>query len=667
MPPFEYKPFVNPYIGSISELMGKGDEAKAQALLRIGDIQAREAEQRGQAWGNAIQGIGNIASKTITDYNSPEARRQREVDKAMGIHRDKSAEMRSDIGTRVVPGERVQGFQEVDRPGDEATVAAGLGYPTKVRGGFRREDIPQSPATLSSRQGIPTIDVAPDDLEAYGRDPVGRYTTKNGLYDIKLAHSDLIAAGISLEVANMIAKQGFESNTIFSAAEDIAKKFRESQTEVRGAVAQMAISIKKADPNMSWDEALENTIGPATRLEDPDELEEFRVMFFNKSPEEKENVLRGLVDQWNRQGDPKVVGAGGVMYGSAGEPLNKPWSPPSPATEASLAREDYEKYVADETNKGTPAANILSMRAWSSRETAKGTELGTNAKMVGAPYSRINKDTGNSEMVQRWDDGRTDIVGVPLPTAGTFTHKTITDINGREIGERSQNTVTGETYFTPSTPEQYTTPQPAQLRIMSIQNQTALDQMQRLQEMFLDPTSNVSEQIGPVAGRIRSAFLNAGDAGLAIGQAFLGDTYEDQQAFAYFQSATAAFKNSVIKTITGAQMSEEEAKRILDQIPTEKDHPMKWVANLQNSIASVQDLENRMREGYGSSEAGDIVKEIHQDADGNYSFTMGPRSSDTRTVSASDVGLTPAPAPKTTDQVPGGSLIERILQDKRGQ
>ena len=47
MPPFEYKPFVNPYIGSISELMGKGDEAKAQALLRIGEIQAREAEQRG--------------------------------------------------------------------------------------------------------------------------------------------------------------------------------------------------------------------------------------------------------------------------------------------------------------------------------------------------------------------------------------------------------------------------------------------------------------------------------------------------------------------------------------------------------------------------------------------------------------------------------------------
>ena len=65
---FEYKPFINPYIGSISELMGKGDQAKAEALLRIGEIQARAAEQQGQAWGNAIQGLGNIAGKAFTDY-----------------------------------------------------------------------------------------------------------------------------------------------------------------------------------------------------------------------------------------------------------------------------------------------------------------------------------------------------------------------------------------------------------------------------------------------------------------------------------------------------------------------------------------------------------------------------------------------------------------------
>jgi hypothetical protein len=83
--PFEYKPFVNPYIGSISELMGKGDEAKAQALLRIGDIQARESEKRGEIYGNAIQNVGNVAGKAITDW------RQEKIDAPI---RKQEAELR---------------------------------------------------------------------------------------------------------------------------------------------------------------------------------------------------------------------------------------------------------------------------------------------------------------------------------------------------------------------------------------------------------------------------------------------------------------------------------------------------------------------------------------------------------------------------------------------
>tara|TARA_R110000824_G_scaffold370078_1_gene559620 strand:+ start:112 stop:1887 length:1776 start_codon:yes stop_codon:yes gene_type:complete len=588
--------------------------------------------------------------------------------------------MQSHIGTRIVPGERVQGFQEVDRPGNKATMAAGFGYPDvsgeKSRdgyGGFTREDIPQSPATLSSRQGLPTVDVAPDDLEAYDRDPVSRYTTKDGLYDIKLAHSDLLAKGISPEVANIIARQGLEANTIFSAADDIAKKHRESQTEVRGTIAQLAIALHEASPEMSWDEALENTIGPATSLENPEELKAFRNMFFNESPEGKENILRGLVDQWNRQGDPKVVGAGGVLMGSAGEALSEARFAPRPVTTASLSQKDYQKYIDDEINRGTPASEILSMRAWSSRETARGAELGTKAKMVGAPYSRINKDTGKPELVQRWDDNRDDIVGVPLPTAGTFTHTTITDVNGREIGVRSENSVTGKTYFTPSTEGEHTTLFPAQIRIMSIQNQAAIDQIQRLTAMIDDPESALQEQIGPFGGRLRSALLATGDVGQRIGK-MVGDTGEEQGAFSDFKAATASFKNAVIKAITGAQMSEQEAKRIMEQIPTENDILVSWRSKAKGSIASLQDLENRMREGTDSSDAGDIVTHVHQDANGEYSFTVGPRSNNTEAmlrnyISTPNVGLTPiptpdpTPVPEPTGQVPGETAAERIYRE----
>ena len=77
MAPFKYEPFQNPYVGSIIDLMGKGDEAKAQALLRVGEIEAQAARQRGQVWGGAIQGAGNIAAKGIQDWQ------QEKIDKPL--------------------------------------------------------------------------------------------------------------------------------------------------------------------------------------------------------------------------------------------------------------------------------------------------------------------------------------------------------------------------------------------------------------------------------------------------------------------------------------------------------------------------------------------------------------------------------------------------------
>lgn len=48
--------------------------------------------------------------------------------------------------------------------------------------------------------------------------------------------------------------------------------------------------------------------------------------------------------------------------------------------------------------------------------------------------------------------------------------------------------------------------------------------------------------------------------------------------FATFKSNSAALANSVIKAITGAQMSQAEVPRIMAQVPTEKDKPEVWSA-----------------------------------------------------------------------------------------
>ena len=62
MPPFLYDTFVDPYVGSIAQLMGQQGQRQADAAERIAAIRAQEATQRGDIWGGAIQGIGNLAS-----------------------------------------------------------------------------------------------------------------------------------------------------------------------------------------------------------------------------------------------------------------------------------------------------------------------------------------------------------------------------------------------------------------------------------------------------------------------------------------------------------------------------------------------------------------------------------------------------------------------------
>ncbi len=68
-----------------------------------------------------------------------------------------------------------------------------------------------------------------------------------------------------------------------------------------------------------------------------------------------------------------------------------------------------------------------------------------------------------------------------------------------------------------------------------------------------------------------------------------------------FLAASAAFKNSIIKQITGAQMSEPEAKRIVKQIPQPTDELVSWRAKLAQSKKNIKMLQRRRREVQKSS------------------------------------------------------------------
>jgi hypothetical protein len=96
----------------------------------------------------------------------------------------------------------------------------------------------------------------------------------------------------------------------------------------------------------------------------------------------------------------------------------------------------------------------------------------------------------------------------------------------------------------------------------------------------LDNIKNLYDEsyVGPIKGRV------------APGKGLFGFTEEKQEEF---MAATSAFKNSIIKQITGAQMSEPEAKRIMKQIPDITDPPARWKAKHKQSLKNIKMMEKR--------------------------------------------------------------------------
>ncbi len=62
MAPFQYQPFVNPYVPSISELLAHSGDAAAAAARANAEVRARAVTVAGNAWANAGENIGQIAS-----------------------------------------------------------------------------------------------------------------------------------------------------------------------------------------------------------------------------------------------------------------------------------------------------------------------------------------------------------------------------------------------------------------------------------------------------------------------------------------------------------------------------------------------------------------------------------------------------------------------------
>ena len=109
------------------------------------------------------------------------------------------------------------------------------------------------------------------------------------------------------------------------------------------------------------------------------------------------------------------------------------------------------------------------------------------------------------------------------------------------------------------------------------ETRASVDALNNIKELY----DNAKTRTGPVVGRL--------DPILGT----FGWTTQEQEDF---MAATSAFRNRIIKEITGAQMSEVEAKRILKQVPQETDPSARWEAKWRQSKKNLEFLQKRRLE-----------------------------------------------------------------------
>lgn len=108
-------------------------------------------------------------------------------------------------------------------------------------------------------------------------------------------------------------------------------------------------------------------------------------------------------------------------------------------------------------------------------------------------------------------------------------------------------------------------------------SETSMESLGVLEDLFAN--KGAKSFVGPLSGRWTS--MRQGIPGMAV-----------SPIEASFMAETATLKNQIIKAITGAQMSEPEARRIMGQIPDYTDKPEVWLEKAASTRRNLQALQS---------------------------------------------------------------------------
>lgn len=120
--------------------------------------------------------------------------------------------------------------------------------------------------------------------------------------------------------------------------------------------------------------------------------------------------------------------------------------------------------------------------------------------------------------------------------------------------------------------------------------------LENADEILNDLTNTMKpEWIGPAAGRLNE--LNLKIPGTSV-----------PEGFGRFYAQSNTLKNMVVKAITGAQMSEPEAKRILGQVPVITDKPDVWAEKLKATQENLGSMSQKILQLSGAQQRGGAPK-----------------------------------------------------------
>ena len=227
-----------------------------------------------------------------------------------------------------------------------------------------------------------------------------------------------------------------------------------------------------------------------------------------------------------------------------------------------LELEGFQELEAQEPTRQTVQAGKTVMQAPESWAKPQITPVISNGKHFG--YSITHR--GKSDFIQTkgaYKEGQI----VPVKEGNEIVNYEYT---GGELVEKSR----GERYKPASTTVNIGKSSASERENLA-RGEASIAELDNLKGLFDESF------VGPIAGRVGSV------------KDIFGGNKEKQSEF---NAATFAFKNFIIKEITGAQMSEVEAARIMKQIPDVNNPPSVWKAKWKQSKRNVATLRKKRLE-----------------------------------------------------------------------